>query len=163
MGKRGPSPEPTALKLLKGNPGRRPINRREPRPDPTTPTCPDWLDDTAKAKWAELVPVLSASGLLTNLDGDALANYCRTWSRWRAAEEFITKHGEVTVVKNKDGTAKCFMQLPQVSIARNLLLILNRYQGEFGLSPSSRSRIEVTPKAGPKSDFMGLIQGNKDG
>ncbi len=34
-------------------------------------------------------------------------------------------------------------QVPQVSIARNLLQLLRGYQQEFGLTPSARSRIQV--------------------
>src|SRR5579863_4705296 len=32
MGARGPAPKPTALVLLEGNPGKRPINKRQPQP-----------------------------------------------------------------------------------------------------------------------------------
>jgi hypothetical protein len=32
MGKRGPSPKPTSLKVLQGNPGKRKINKSEPKP-----------------------------------------------------------------------------------------------------------------------------------
>jgi hypothetical protein len=34
-------------------------------------------------------------------------------------------------------------QFPQVSIARNLLLILKAFYQEFGMTPAARSRIEV--------------------
>ncbi len=32
MGQRGPAPKPTALRILEGNPGKRPLNASEPRP-----------------------------------------------------------------------------------------------------------------------------------
>ena len=41
MGRRGPPPEPTPLKLWKGNPGKRPVNTREPVPRRDSPQCPD--------------------------------------------------------------------------------------------------------------------------
>ena len=37
MGRHGPAPEPTALKLVHGNPGKRPINKAEPRPSRRRP------------------------------------------------------------------------------------------------------------------------------
>jgi hypothetical protein len=32
MGRRGPPPQPTKLRLLSGNPGKRPLPRAEPQP-----------------------------------------------------------------------------------------------------------------------------------
>jgi phage terminase small subunit len=83
MGRRGPAPKPTALKLLQGNPGKRAINGREPKPKTGMPRCPDWLDEEAKACWKRIVPQLNGMGVLTLIDADALANYCDTWSRWK--------------------------------------------------------------------------------
>ena len=48
MGRRGPTPEPTVLRMLRGNPGRRPLNDSEPQPEPLSEQdrraiCPAWL------------------------------------------------------------------------------------------------------------------------
>ena len=43
MAIRGRKPKPTALKLLEGNPGKRPINEHEPVPPKGTVKCPTWL------------------------------------------------------------------------------------------------------------------------
>ncbi len=145
MGRRGPAPEPTKLKILKGNPGKRKLNDREPQPDPTMPECPDWLSEDAKQCWDELAPQLDAMGVLTSVDGQALTAYCQTWSRWKAAELFIQKHGETYPLKDEHGKLKYLQQFPQVSIARQLLQVLNRYQQEFGMTPASRTRIRVDP------------------
>ena len=48
-------------------------------------------------------------------------------------------------------------QFPQVSIARNLLLVLRAYQQEFGLTPAARSRIAVQD-AGDDLDERGLAR-----
>ncbi len=48
---RGRKPKPTAMKMLEGNPGRRPINGAEPKPPTSTPTCPAHLSPTAKTEW----------------------------------------------------------------------------------------------------------------
>ncbi len=68
---------------------------------------------------------------------------CQLWSRWRRAEQFIQKNGDVFPIKNDDGTIKYLQQFPQVGIANNLASKLNRLEAEFGLTPSSRSRIRV--------------------
>lgn len=154
---RGRKPEPTALKLLRGNPGKRAINKREPKPRKVRPRCPTWLDADAKAKWKQLIPELEAVGVLTIIDGDALANYCQVWARWKRAEEFIQKTGDCYPIKNPDGTLKYLQQVPQVSIARGLLQILRVYQQEFGLTPSARTRIEVRDAAKAEDEFEAFL------
>ena len=152
MGRRGPPPEPTKLRVLKGNPGKRPINEREPQPRTHAPRCPAWLPPEAKRVWKRMLPELKAMRVLTYVDGDALTAYCQTYARWKAAEEFLVKHGEVYPIRDDQGRVKCMQQFPQVAIARNLLLVLKAYQQEFGLTPASRSRVTMTPDAEPVGD-----------
>ena len=143
MGRRGPPPKPSALKLLQGNPGKRPVNVREPKPRTDTPRCPSWLDDEAKKCWRELVPELKGMGVLTYIDGNALTAYCDTWSRWKRAVLFLQAKGDVYTIKDEQGKIRYVQQWPQVAIARNLLAVLNRYQQEFGLTPASRTRLVI--------------------
>ena len=147
MGRRGPSPKPTALKLLQGNPGKRPLNEREPKPRKDMPRCPAWLSSEAKKVWRRLVPELRAMRVLTIVDGDALAAYCQTFARWRAAEEYLARHGDVYPIRDEARRIKCMQQFPQVAIARSLLQILRAYQQEFGLTPSSRTGIRAAEPA----------------
>lgn len=158
MGRRGPAPKPTALKLLQGNPGKRSINKNEPQPKSGVPRCPAWLDGEAKVCWKRMVPLLSAMGVLTLIDADALANYCDTWSRWKRAVLFLQKKGDVYTIKDEDGKVKYIQQLPQVAIARNLLAVLNRYQQEFGLTPAARSRLTIAEQDGSPGlmEFLGF-------
>ena len=53
MATRGRKPKPTALKLLEGNPGKRPLNGREPVPPRAALKCPAWLLPDARWKEAE--------------------------------------------------------------------------------------------------------------
>src|SRR3990172_1902377 len=94
---------PTALKVLRGNPGRHPLNRNEPQPALGVPECPVWLDADGKACWSETTRELEAMGLLTLADAGALAELCRTWSRWRAAERMIDAEGNVTRITERSG------------------------------------------------------------
>ena len=155
MGERGPQPTPTALKIMRGNPGHRPINKKEPKPRVGTPCCPSWLDTEAKACWERTVPELEHMGVLTLIDADALAVYCDTWSRWKDAVLFLQKNGAVYTIKDEEGKAKCVQQWPQVSIARNLLAALNRWMREFGMTPSARTSIVAKPpEEGDLDDFV---------
>lgn len=136
MATRGRKPKPTAMKVLEGNPGKRPLNLAEPHPEKKLPDCPDWLEDEAKAEWERLAVPLYNLGLLTELDMAAFASYCQAYARWKEAEEFISQHG--SIVKTKTGF---WQQVPQVSIARANQAMMLKAAAEFGLTPSARSRI----------------------
>ena len=149
MAIRGRKPKPTALKLLEGNPGKRPINEHEPIPPKGTVKCPTWLEPEAKKEWKRLAPSLEAMGVLTQADLTAFAGYCQAYARWKEAEEFITQHG--TIVKTPSGY---WQQVPQVSIAQTYLKIMNRFSEQFGLTPASRSRIVADTGGGGMADEM---------
>lgn len=136
MATRGRKPKPTNLKVLEGNPGKRPLNMFEPHPEKIMPECPDWLEEEAKNEWNRLAEPLFRLGLLTELDMAAFASYCQAYARWREAEEFISQHG--SIVKTKTGY---WQQVPQVSIARANQAMMIKAAAEFGLTPSARSRI----------------------
>lgn len=136
MAIKGRKPKPTAVKKLEGNPGRRPLNGREPVPPQTEIRCPSWLLPEAKREWKRLASALQAMGVLTVADLTAFSGYCQAYARWKEAEEFITQHG--SIFKTPSGYVQ---QVPQVSIAQQNLKIMQSFCAEFGLTPASRSRI----------------------
>jgi P27 family predicted phage terminase small subunit len=137
---RGPSPKPTALKLLAGNPGKRPLNESEPTPPAGAPNCPRELSKEAKKEWKRIAPLLYDMGVLSTIDIAALAAYCECWSRWRDAERNIAKYG--AVIKTPTGYP---IQSPYVSIATKAIEQMRRFLSEFGMTPASRSRISAGP------------------
>ena len=136
MATRGRKPKPTAIKLLEGNPGKRPLNTQEPTPPKGEAKCPAWLLSEAKKEWKRLASSLQAMGVLTLVDQMAFAGYCQAYARWKEAEEFITKHG--SIFKTPSGYVQ---QVPQVSIAQQNLKIMQSFCTEFGLTPAARARI----------------------
>ena len=156
MGQRGPRPTPSAILKLRGT-ARGDRIRNEPQPVEGIPRCPSWLDTQAKGVWKQIVPQLKQMGVLARIDGNALTRYCQFFARWKKAEEFIAKHGEVYPLKDEQGKLKCLVQVPQVAIAHKLGAALTRLEQEFGMTPSSRSRIQVQPSEtehDPLSEFM---------
>ncbi len=149
----GPPPTPTSLRVLMGNPGKRPLPKNEPKPPPVSPRVPSFLTKDAKKEWKRIAPQLERLGLLTQMDMAALAGYCESYAQWKKAVEFMHKHGEVYPIKNEDGTVKYLQQVPQVSIANKALHQIRVFCSEFGLTPSSRSRIQV-PGADDADDSM---------
>lgn len=130
----------------------------EPKVAGKPPKCPAWLSAEAKSAWKQLAPDLVASGLLTRLDRNALSRYCTLWARWRKAEDFIAKHGDVYTLKDSAGGARCVMQFPQVAIAHRLSLALTTLEAEFGMTPSGRSRIHIPPPLPGPSELDRFIK-----
>jgi P27 family predicted phage terminase small subunit len=144
----GRRPTPTSLKLLKGNPGKRPLNKKEPKPPPGAPGCPTWLSLEAKAEWRRVVPIMDKLGLLSKVDRAALATYCESWATFVYAQRLVHKHGIVIRVVDEvtaDGmtiitkTAKN----PAIQVARDAADKVRQFGTEFGLTPSARTRLEI--------------------
>lgn len=136
---RGRKPTPTALKLIRNNPGKRPLNDAEPTPPPLDmELAPDWLSAAAKEHWPVIAQQLRDAGLLTVLDVSALALYCETFARWKHATEQVARYGPVV-----KGAAGYPIKSPYLSIANRAQEQLMRLLIEFGMTPSSRSRCTV--------------------
>jgi len=150
MGTPGRKPKPKHLKVLEGNPGKRPLNTKEPKPRPVAPRCPRWLTAEAKREWRRVAPELERLGLLTQIDRLALAGYCQAYARWRQAEEVLEQKGLTFTTPNG-----YIQQRPEVAIAQRNLQAVRAFCGEFGLTPSSRGRISLPDQ--DDDDLDGLL------
>lgn len=139
MGRRGPAPKPTRLKLLEGTYRPDRAARNEPMPDPAIPEPPEDLHPEARAEWDRIVPHLAELGLLSELDRTALAAYCQLYARWWEAERAIREYGMVQYTDTGYAT-----QRPEVGVANQALKQLKVYLAEFGLSPAARTRIDAS-------------------
>lgn len=148
---RGRKPKPTAKKKLQGNPGRRPLPAEEPEFTGTT-TAPKWLDSTARQEWRRLAPRLELLGILTAADRAAFAIYCSQYSRMVRAEKFLQspKAGGSEVYVTATGALRTW---PHVHIANQAAKVCKEFITEFGLTPSSRTRLRMDPpKKGDQAD-----------
>ena len=143
MGKRGPAPKPTKLKLAQGNPGKRPLNESEPEAITGQPPMPDEMGETQRAVWDQVTASLQSMDLLAETDAGPIERYSRLLVLWRKLMAFIEKHGETYPVKEADGRVKMIRPLPQVAQLQAITTQLLRLEQEFGLTPSSRTRIRV--------------------
>lgn len=152
----GRKPTPTALKLVKGNPGKRAINKKEAKIDLAEPTPPSFLSDDAKVEWGRVVSILYAAGLMTELDRAALAAYAQAYGRWAQAERALARMAakdelnSALMIKTSNGNA---VQNPLVGIANKAKADMVRYALEFGMSPSARSKVDAKP-ADEKKDRL---------
>jgi len=148
----GRKPKPTAQKRAAGNPGKRKLNDAEP--DYTAlviaPPPPEWMSDYAQAMWHKLAPELVESKVLTRTDLHVLEGFCSAYSRWREAEEDVTRNG--ITIKTPMGRSKN----PACTVANEAMRQMTSYGSSLGLDPASRARLTV-PKSKAKGRFAGLL------
>ena len=153
MKKGGPKPRPTQFKILEGTRKDR-INMNEPKPQPIIPDPPIHLNKVALAEWKRLLPMLNQCGIMTEIDGNAAAVLVTWFSRWVEAEKMVQKKG-LLVKAPKTGVP---MQNPALSIANKAMQEMTKLLAEFGMTPSSRSKVAaVFEKAGGKSKIEQYI------
>jgi len=137
LGRRGPAPAPTGLKLVRGDERRR-INLDEPRPLPGPVERPGYLSKLAVEEWERVAPHLVAMRTLTPADTTALAVYCEAVARWRVLAEVVAKSPPVIQVESG-----LLVKNPAYSQARDAAIEVRMYAREFGLTPSARAGIRV--------------------
>lgn len=141
MATRGRKPKPTAIRVLEGMRGHRPLPEGEPIvPESAKGTgaveCPSWLSKDAKKEWKRLADTLIEMGTLTSCDISAFAGYCQAYADWKEATLFVRKNG--ATLQTPSGYIQ---QVPQVTMARHALQDMKQFAVELGLTPSSRTRI----------------------
>jgi P27 family predicted phage terminase small subunit len=148
-----PKPVPTALKLVRGNPGKRPLNANEPTPPALAEARqpPDWLSPAAQKHWPDIAGQLHEAGILTSIDVAALGLYCEAFARWRDANAQIVRFG--TVVKSPSGYP---IQSPYLAIANKAHEQMTKLLAEFGMTPSSRSRV-TAKKPDPAEQYAKFV------
>lgn len=169
---RGRKPLPTNVKVLRGNPGKRKLNKSEPKPSGKLPACPHWLTLEAKREWRRVLPELKAMGLLTVVDRAALAAYCEAWACFRQAQEVVQEkgitHEEPIMARVKGENGVVFekivgykvKQRPEVAVSLRYFQILSRMVVEFGFTPSSRGRMTI-PGQEEKDPFEEFLSGGQ--
>jgi P27 family predicted phage terminase small subunit len=138
MGRRGPAPHPTALKLLHGEQRASRINANEPRPRIAAPEAPAWLSERAAQEWERIVPELTAMGTARASDSVALAAYCEAVARLAAAVQVVAQAG--MLIRDAGGGVR---KNPAVAQARDASNDVRQWAREFGLTPSARSPLRV--------------------
>lgn len=159
MSLRGAKPKPTRMKALSGTLRPHRMNPAEPDPPPGVPEAPPHLTAAAREEWTRVTEEIAGLGIVTCLDRGTLAAYCQAYGRWVAAEEALgrmARKDAITsgiVIRTKSGNA---IQNPLVGAANKAMADMVRYAAEFGMTPSSRTRVaafEVDDEDDPFAQF----------
>lgn len=143
---------PTWLKELRGTlqPGER---AGEPRPDDAVYIPPPReLADRPYASefWEVHLPLLVKNRMITEVDMTAFAAACLAFEAWITAEAELKQSGCVIKTKNEYP-----IQSPWVAIAAGARKEFLEFLREFGLTPSSRTRIKIQLVGGVAGDAGG--------
>ena len=140
---KGRKPTPKAVLKLRGSKRLRDRADEPEAPVPDElPEPPEWFSDTARTKWAELLPILRGMRVLTVADMDHVQVYCVAYSRWVKAESRLAEMGEVVTHKNGVDGLNHWLKIAQMAMER-----MDRSGAELGLSPTARARLHVrTPE-----------------
>lgn len=132
MAVRGKRPQTVAQKKAKGEVRPSRLNTAEVLEFPVVkeaPDAPEWVNDDGRDLWSEMAPALYRQRVLTEADLYALGHLCQL-------------HGEIV-----DG----YKRRIQPTAAQ--LSQLRMYFAEFGMTPSSRTRIGKTADGEKENPF----------
>ena len=141
----GRKPKPTETKRASANPGKRKLNRKEPKPAVTVPIPPAGLPEIALPAWEERVGQAMSMGICTEVDHRALAALAVVETMEEACWELLAKSIDEGFVLT---TEKGFIKDPLLTAFAGFSKDARLGRSEFGFTPSSRSGLKV-PK--PKS------------
>lgn len=149
--RRGDKPKPTAIKAAEGyRGGKRRVDPLEPKPPEVTgvPPPPAHLDELAARIWTEeLAPLVVRMRVLTVADQIALSVLCQLESRRRTLEDDIQEEGRYYWALTTAGD-RVEKVRPQVTELERLIPQLMNALREFGLTPSSRGKVQMVPGQG---------------
>ena len=111
-------------------------------------TCPVWLGKTAKAYFRRAVKELSAAGVLTAADGDAVAVYAQCMADLESLSVEIDRDGLMldapTFDRNGQPTGSTTRKVnPALRVRDQLVNRVRQLACELGMTPASRSRAAV--------------------
>ena len=133
--RRGPKPQQAALKVLRGNPGKRRVPQYEPQGAGILDAPPAWMDEAQREQWFYSVQDAPA-GLLTGTDREMLAVWVVACVEHGRAAAEVRRMGQV--VKTKDGNA---INNPYLGIVNRQAFIMIRTAGELGFTPAARASL----------------------
>jgi len=138
MGK-GRKPTPSHLKLVRGTDRADRRNPAEPSPDRARPSAPGHMSDRGREAWGYVVALLDRMGVLTEADALALELLCEARADWLSARDEIRIAGGETYT-TEGGLIKAH---PAVAMRNDAARRMQSLLAEFGMSPSSRSKVSV--------------------
>ena len=144
---------PTSIKILRGNPGCRPITDGEPTPPPADLSVPPSLSEVGIAKWDEVTSLLTRMGVFTQADRSAIERYCLLHEQFMQVVKHVRENGMTQL------THTGYSQLTaEGSLFKSLPADLLKIEQQFGMTPAARSSLKVQDAAAPADPLEAYIK-----
>ncbi len=154
---KGRKPVPTHLRVIKGNPSRRPL-RRPPAPARSSPTPPSHLSASARIAYLEIVGLASSLGTLASSDAIALEGCAGALDDLRTSRAALAL--ELTEV-GPDGvlvtlaaagartyrSGALYRARPEIAHIADAERRLSSWLSKLGLTPVDRERVTAYPRS----------------
>lgn len=162
MGKGGHNKKPTQAKIIQGTfrKDRAPKKEPEPKPISLIPRPPSHLSKYAKKAWKALAEELVEKGILTVIDTLALQVCCEAYGQYRLAYEAVFRPIDRKTGKRGKRTFAEYMKgensqtTPEYAAMNKAWATFKSYLAEFGLTPASRTKLEIVEPKGKGEDPM---------
>ena len=149
----GRPPKPSALRIVEGMRGHRPLPPAEPQPRNIVPACPEWFSDLQRAYWDAIVGTMTpVAGWLTEDQGPllmVLAEACATWeqtTRFLMERGHSFDHEQHYIDENGTPAYKTYPKVrPEVKIQKEARSDILRYIAALGLGPVFKARVNLVP------------------
>lgn len=124
--------KPTAMKVIRGTLRASRENPAEPQLPvrSTSYPAPDWMEPAARLEWERLEPSLRGSGVLTEGDLAAFAQYCSRFAAAMKADRYASDATSKKAWAYWDG------------IARKAWESLSKAAQQLGLTPAARGKVK---------------------
>lgn len=129
---------PIELLLINGNKNKltkQEINARKKSEEKIKPNAnnikpPSWLNASAKREFRKLAQELAQIGLMTNVDVNQLAVYCRTYARYIELQKGVEDKETGEFITDEKTIDMLYKQLKGMAV-------------EFGFTPSARAKLAM--------------------
>jgi P27 family predicted phage terminase small subunit len=142
---------PTELKKQRGTLRKDRLNENEPKLPSVIPPIPTWLSEDGQKAFSELSTLLHDMSVLTQADELALTLLCDAYSEYKRAKEIVNELGSTMEVTSREGNSKSVIR-PEVQIANQSFVRVFQLLKEFGLTPSSRAKVNAIENASTTPD-----------
>jgi len=142
---------PTELKKQRGTLRKDRVNENEPKLPSVIPPIPTWLSEDGQKAFSELSNLLHDMSVLTQADELALTLLCDAYSEYKRAKEVVNELGATMEVTSREGNSKSVIR-PEVQIANQSFVRVFQLLKEFGLTPSSRAKVNAIENQGNTPD-----------
>jgi len=157
--------KPTGIKLVHGTfrKDRAPENEPEPERVTDIPKPPSYLNKYAKKLWKSLAGELVEKCILTIVDIPALEVACELYGQYRLAHEAVFRPSDPDTGKKVKRSLAEYMEgrnsqtMPEYTAMTKAFGMFKAYLIEFGLTPASRSKLDIPKTPEDKTDPMEKI------